>query len=109
MLSQELILSIFHLCAHLIPILKDKIREAQVVVWFLVGEVFELIEKLEIIIIHNNHPPLTSHIFNYVVGHFWPRMREYFSLNDIFVFFRFFIWVKKLLLGIDRILSFLLI
>jgi hypothetical protein len=49
-------LSLFYFGAHFLQRLKEKIREAQVVVWFLVGETSELMEKPKMIIIHKTHP-----------------------------------------------------
>jgi len=70
MVFQEILLSILYLGAHLPQILKEKIREAWVIDWFLVGEMFELMEKPQMINIHNTHSSLIGHMFDYVICHF---------------------------------------
>jgi hypothetical protein len=75
----------------------------------LVGEVSELMEKPEVINIYNTHSSLIGDIFNYVEGHFWPRMGDNLSLYSVLIFLSFFIWMKEFLFGIDSLLSFIFV
>jgi hypothetical protein len=61
------------------------------------------------IVIYYTHPPFTSDILDYAIGHLWPRVREDFSFYSIFVFLGPLILLEEHFFGICGLLYFFLV
>jgi hypothetical protein len=95
----RILVSLFVLLGSSPLVMKKKIGDTQIQVWFLIWKMPKLMQQYEMVGIDHTHPTLTSNVFDDVVCYLLPWVREDFPFYAIFILIRFLIMEEEFLLG----------